>query len=69
MTPENLSAEEALDRLNVMRPILERHLGEDVFVSEDVKPMPRLTTGIEVFDYILGGGLRLPRGVALGSDA
>ncbi len=53
--------EQALEALNKMTPILEQHLGVGIFVSDEVIPMPRISTGFTVLDYILGGGL--PKGL------
>lgn len=51
----------ALNDLQKLEGILEKHLGVGVFASDEIRPIPRITTGFAVIDYILGGGL--PRGM------
>lgn len=59
------SNEEVLKEFEKVNPILEKHLGEDVFVSEEIKPVARMDTGFAVINHILGGGLPWGRLVEL----
>ncbi len=56
----SLSNEEALKLFNKTEGVMERYFGEGVFASDDIRPIPRTSSGIFVVDYILGGMLDQP---------
>lgn len=59
--PSDVTNDEAKSILSKYQPILEANLGIGIFAPDEVRPLPRLSTGIVVVDYILGGGL--PKGM------
>lgn len=52
-----LPNDEALKTFNKIAPILSKYLEDDVFVPEEALSIPRASTGLEVVDYVLGGGV------------
>jgi recombination protein RecA len=56
----SVTNDEAMVLFKKINPVLEKYLGDDVFVPDEIKEVPRIPSGLTFFDAIVGGGL--PRG-------